>query len=131
MEKNEFGVEVIDLRSIVLETITPDEYKAREEFWGDRRDIGSGCICSKIKNPIRDDDYVRLLYALAHTDEVFKVDIRFGPGEWLHRSRIMLTYLPECKLAAEVLRREPIKRNYFDILVVGKGSESANIDFGE
>ncbi len=128
------GAEVADISSIVLEGITPEGYKAREVFWGDDRIIKSGDVCYRLENPICDssDNYARLLWVLGKTPFVQRVDVRFGPKDWVHRFPDALADITECRLLASVAQRDPKKRNYLEVFLGSTPYNlSASVEFGE
>lgn len=124
------GFEVVDLSLIVLEPISPESYKLRETPWRDDRKIVPGEAYARIVNPVRDEDYERLFWALGNTPEIHRVDVRFRE-EWLRRTPSMLADFVECRLLAYVCSMDRCKRNFLEAHITSNGEFLASIGFGE
>ena len=102
----------MNLTSIVLEEVTVADFNKLQQFWNKRINIWGENIYSRIRNPLRETNYERLLFQILEQEEIELLCVRDGLT-WLKRFTNRLKD-SEVRSLAAIASRDKFKRNYLE-----------------
>jgi len=117
----------IDTRDIILEQVVVDDFWELENVWNRDRKITKKDVYARVRNPVRDTDYERLLTRLLHIPQSSAIRVHDGDN-WQEAFTSSGIPLATIHRFAEIAETTKSKRYFLEVILRLNG-DNAYIDF--